>query len=131
VRKAFNFSSNAFLEVQWYLFAAVFLLASGYTLMRNEHVRIDVISGRFTKRTQIIIDVIGICFFLFPFVIVVFGLVMPLAIRAYVTGEMSSNAGGLIRWPMVRDAAARACVAGHPGRVGTHQALRVPAGPDP
>lgn len=100
VRKAFNFSSNAFLEVQWYLFAAVFLLAAGYTLMRNEHVRIDVISGRFSKRTQILIDVIGICFFLFPFVIVVFELVMPLAIRAYVTGEMSSNAGGLIRWPV-------------------------------
>ena len=100
VRKAFNFSSNAFLEVQWYLFAAVFLLASGYTLMRQEHVRIDVISGRFSKRTQIWIDIVGICLFLFPFIVVVMRLALPLVIRAIDTGEMSSNAGGLIRWPV-------------------------------
>jgi TRAP-type mannitol/chloroaromatic compound transport system permease small subunit len=100
VRKAFNFSSNAFLEVQWYLFAAVFLLAAGYTLMRQEHVKIDVISGRFSKRTQIAIDIFGLCFFLFPFVIVVMRLVLPVVLRAYQSGEMSSNAGGLIRWPV-------------------------------
>jgi TRAP-type mannitol/chloroaromatic compound transport system permease small subunit len=100
VRKAFNYSSNGFLEIQWYLFAAVFLLAAGYTLMRQEHVRIDVISGRFSKRTQIWIDIIGLCVFLLPFVVVVTGLVMPLVIRAYTSGEMSSNAGGLIRWPV-------------------------------
>ena len=99
-RKAFDLSSNAFLEIQWYLFAAVFLLASGYTMMRQEHVRIDVISGRFAKRTQIWIDIFGICVFLFPFVYMIIKLAMPLVINAYVTGEMSSNAGGLIRWPV-------------------------------
>ncbi len=100
VRKAFNTSSNGFLEIQWYLFAATFLLASGYTLMRQEHVKIDVISGRFSKRTQVWIDIIGICVFLFPFVIVIIKLAMPLVITAYVTQEVSSNAGGLIRWPV-------------------------------
>ncbi len=99
-RKAFDLSSNAFLEIQWYLFAAVFLLASGYTMLRQEHVKIDVISGRFSKRTQIWIDIVGICVFLFPFIYMIIKLAMPLVINAYVTGEMSSNAGGLIRWPV-------------------------------
>lgn len=100
VRKAFNYSSNGLLEIQWYLFAAVFLLAAGYTLMRQEHVRIDVISGRFSKRVQIWIDIVGLCVFLLPFVVVVMGLVMPLVISSYQSGEMSSNAGGLIVWPV-------------------------------
>ena len=100
MRKAFNMSSNGFLEIQWYLFAAVFLLASGYTLLRQEHVKIDVISGRFSKRTQIWIDIIGICLFLLPFTFMITKLAMPLVINAYVTGEVSSNAGGLIRWPV-------------------------------
>lgn len=100
IRKAFNVSSNAFLEIQWYLFAAVFLLAAGYTLLRQEHVRIDVISGRFSKRVQIWIDIFGICFFLFPFVFMVVKLSIPLVINAYEIKEMSSNAGGLIRWPV-------------------------------
>lgn len=100
MRKAFNMSSNGFLEIQWYLFAAVFLLASGYTLMRQEHVKIDVFSGRFSKRTQIWIDVIGICVFLLPFTFIIIKLSMPLVINAYVTQEVSSNAGGLIRWPV-------------------------------
>ena len=100
VRKAFNMSSNAFLEIQWYLFAAVFLLAAGYTLLRQEHVRIDVVLGRFTKRTQIAIEAVCIVLFLFPFCIAVIDLVWPLVVRAYVSGEMSSNAGGLIRWPV-------------------------------
>ena len=99
-RKAFNLSSNAFLEIQWYLFAGVFLLASGYTLLRQEHVRIDVVSGRFSKRTQIWIDIVGLVRFLFPFIFVVIKLSIPLVTNAYVTGEMSSNAGGLIRWPV-------------------------------
>ena len=99
-RKAFNIGSNAFLEIQWYLFSAVFLLAAGYTLMRQEHVKIDVISGRFSKRTQIYIDLIGLCFFLLPFVFTIIRLAMPLVTNAYLTGEMSSNAGGLIRWPV-------------------------------
>ena len=100
MRKAFNMSSNGFLEIQWYLFAAVFLLASGYTLLRQEHVKIDVISGRFSKRTQIWIDIIGICLFLLPFTFMITKLALPLVINAYVTGEVSSNAGGLIRWPV-------------------------------
>ena len=99
-RKAFNLSSNAFLEIQWYLFAAVFLLAAGYTLMRQEHVKIDVVSGRFSKRTQIYIDLVGLCLFLLPFVFTIIRLSMPLVIYAFVTNEMSSNAGGLIRWPV-------------------------------
>lgn len=100
VRKAFNTSSNAFLEIQWYLFAAVFMLAAGYTLLRQEHVKIDVVVGRFSKRVQIWVDIIGLTFFLMPFVVVVFAMVIPLVINAYTSGEMSSNAGGLIRWPV-------------------------------
>ncbi len=100
MRKAFNMSSNGFLEIQWYLFAAVFLLASGYTLLRQEHVRIDVISGRFSKRTQIWIDIIGLCVFLLPFALIIIRLSMPLVLNAYATQEVSSNAGGLLRWPV-------------------------------
>ena len=100
VRKTLDIGSNAFLELQWYLFAAVFMLGSGYTMMRQEHVRIDVLSGRLSKRAQIWIDIIGITCFLFPFVFMVIKLAMPLVINAYQTGEVSSNAGGLIRWPV-------------------------------
>lgn len=99
-RKAFNMSSNAYLEIQWYLFAAVFLLASGYTMLRQEHVRIDVISGRFSKRTQIWIDIVGLCVFVLPFIYMIIKLAMPLVINAFITKEMSSNAGGLMRWPV-------------------------------
>ena len=99
-RKAFNYSSNAFLEIQWYLFAAVFMLAAGYTLLRQEHVKIDVISARLSKRAQIWIDIVGLCVFLLPFVYMIIKLAMPLVINAIVTGEVSSNAGGLIRWPV-------------------------------
>jgi TRAP-type mannitol/chloroaromatic compound transport system permease small subunit len=88
------------LEIQWYLFAAVFLLAAGYTMLRQEHVKIDVISGRFTKRTQVWIDIIGLAFFVLPLVYTVIHLSLPLAIRSYVMNEYSSNAGGLIRWPV-------------------------------
>jgi TRAP-type mannitol/chloroaromatic compound transport system permease small subunit len=100
VRKAFNFSSNAYLEIQWYLFAAVFLLAAGYTMLRQGHVKIDVISGRFSKRTQIWIDIVGLAFFVMPLVYTVIQLSLPLVIRAYQMNEYSSNAGGLIRWPV-------------------------------
>ena len=99
-RKAFNLSSNAYLEIQWYLFAAVFLLAAGYTLLRQEHVKIDVVSGRLSKRAQIWIDIIGLGVFVLPFVVFIIMLVMPLVTGAYVSQEMSSNAGGLIRWPV-------------------------------
>ncbi|MCW5660141.1 MAG: TRAP transporter small permease subunit [Burkholderiaceae bacterium] len=100
VRKAFDMSSNAFLEIQWYLFAAVFLLAAGYTLLRQEHVKIDVILHRFTRRTQVVVEIFGLLAFLLPFVFAIVDLVWPLVVQAYVSGEMSSNAGGLIRWPV-------------------------------
>ena len=99
IRKVFNNSSNAFLEIQWYLFAAVFLLGAGYTMLRQGHVKIDVILGRFSRRTQIIVECFGIVFFLMPFVFAVIHHVWPLVVNAYVTNEMSENAGGLIRWP--------------------------------
>ena len=100
VRKAFNFSSNGLLEIQWYLFAAIFMLAAGYTLLRQEHVKIDVIAGRFSKRVQVWIEIVGLAVFLLPFAGVVFWMVIPLVVNAYTSGEVSSNAGGLIRWPV-------------------------------
>jgi TRAP-type mannitol/chloroaromatic compound transport system permease small subunit len=100
VRKAFNYSSNAFLEVQWYLFAASFLLAAAFTLLNNEHVRIDVVVGRFSRRVQTWIDIFGFALFLIPMCIAVLFLGMPTVMQAWHSGEMSSNAGGLIRWPV-------------------------------
>lgn len=100
VRKAFDWSSNAFLEVQWYLFAAVFMLGAGYGLLKNSHVRIDFISGMLSPRTRNWIDVGGILLALFPFCVICIYLSWPLFMQAYDTGEMSSNAGGLIRWPV-------------------------------
>ena len=100
IRKVLNVSSNAFLEIQWYFFAAVFLLCAGYTLLRNDHVKIDVVLHLLEKRKQIWVDIIGIIFFLFPFVIAVVVLSWPLFLTALQTGEMSQNAGGLIRWPV-------------------------------
>ena len=98
-RYAFNLSSNAWLELQWYLFAAVFLLCSGYTLLHNEHIRIDVVSSRFSRRTRVWIDIFGTLFFLFPLSITIVCLSWPIFMNAWVSGEISSNAGGLIRWP--------------------------------
>jgi TRAP-type mannitol/chloroaromatic compound transport system permease small subunit len=101
VRKAFNIGSNAFLEIQWYLFAAVFMLGVGYVMLKNAHVRIDFISSRLSKRTNAIIDAIGIVVFTIPLSVIMIDLGWPLFYRAYVSGEMSQNAGGLIRWPVV------------------------------
>jgi TRAP-type mannitol/chloroaromatic compound transport system permease small subunit len=100
VRKVFNTSSNAYLEVQWYLFAGAFLLAAGYTLLNGEHVKIDVISSRLSKRKQIWIDVLGFAFFLAPMCIVILYYATPFFLQGYRSGEVSSNAGGLIRWPV-------------------------------
>lgn len=100
VRKAFNTSSNAYLEVQWYLFAASFLLAAGYTLLNGEHVKIDVIASKLAKRKQIWIDIIGFAFFLTPVCLVILYYGVPFFLQAWRSGEMSSNAGGLIRWPV-------------------------------
>ncbi len=99
-RKVFDIGSNAFLEIQWYLFAAIFLLGAGYTMLRQGHVKIDVILGRFSKRTQIKVEIFGIVCFLFPFVIQVIRLVWPIVVQAYASGELSENAGGLLRWPV-------------------------------
>jgi len=100
VRKLFDISSNSMLEIQWYLFAAVFLLGAGYTMLRQGHVKIDVISGRLPKRTQIVIELFGIAAFLLPFVVIVIYLSWPLVINAMLSSEMSENAGGLLRWPV-------------------------------
>lgn len=99
IRKAFNISSNAWLEIQWYLFAGVFLLGAGYAFLRNVHVRIDFISSKLSKRTNAIIDALGIVVFLIPLCVILIGLSWPLFANAYASGEMSQNAGGLIRWP--------------------------------
>lgn len=99
VRYVFNTSSNAWLEIQWYLFGAIFLLASSYTLRRNEHVRIDVIVGRFSKRTQVWIDVFGFLLFLLPATALILYYAVPFALESLRNQEMSSNAGGLIVWP--------------------------------
>ena len=99
MRYAFHFSSNAFLEIQWYLFGLIFLLCSGFTLLRNEHVRIDLISGRFSKRGQTWIDIFGIIFFLMPMAIAILVLSWPVFMQAFVSNEMSNSPGGLIVWP--------------------------------
>lgn len=100
VRKIFDVSSNSLLEIQWYLFAGVFLLGAGYGLLKNSHVRIDFLASRFSDRTRNWIDVFGILAVLFPFCIVIMNLSWPLFTQALASGEMSQNAGGLIRWPV-------------------------------
>ena len=100
IRKVFNISSNAFLEIQWYLFAAVFMLGSGYAFMKNAHVRIDFISSKFSARGRNIVDVLGIIIFVFPLCYLMIKLSWPVFYNAWVSGEMSSNAGGLVRWPV-------------------------------
>ena len=100
VRKAFNTSSNAYLEVQWYLFAAAFLLAAGYTLLHGEHVKIDVFYSRFSRKTQNWIDIFGFTVFLLPVALAVLWYGVPFFLQGWRSGEMSSNAGGLIRWPV-------------------------------
>ena len=100
VRFIFNYSSNGLLEVQWYLFAAVFLLCSPYTLQKNEHVRIDVLAGKLSPRGQAVIDIIGSLFFLLPMVILILWLSLPLVADSIKINEMSANAGGLLRWPV-------------------------------
>lgn len=99
-RKLFNASSNAFLEIQWYLFAAVFLLAAGYTLLSNEHVRVDILNARMPARTRLWIDLLGTLFFLFPFTLLVLWYGWPYFLLSWSGGEWSLNAGGLILWPV-------------------------------
>jgi TRAP-type mannitol/chloroaromatic compound transport system permease small subunit len=99
IRKAFNISSNAWLELQWYLFGAAFLLAAAYTLKQNEHIRIDIIYGMFSRRVQHWIDLFGHVFFLMPFVILMIYYFVPYVSLSFRSGEVSSSAGGLIIWP--------------------------------
>ena len=100
VRKDFDTSSNAFLDVQRYLFAWSFLIAAGYTLLHREHVRIDVINSRLSKKAQVWIDIIGFACFLTPLCVTILWLSMPVVIQMYQSGEVSGNPGGLIRWPV-------------------------------
>ena len=100
VRKAFDMSSNALLEIQWYLFAAVFMLSAGYGFLKNSHVRIDFISSKLSYRARNWIDVVGILAVLMPFCLIMIALSWPLFTKALASGEMSQNAGGLIRWPV-------------------------------
>lgn len=98
-RYALSIASNAWLELQWYLFAAVFLLCAGYTLLHNEHIRIDVVASRLSRRAQIWIDVFGLTFFLLPISVYMMWSSWPIFMNAWTSGEISGSAGGLIRWP--------------------------------
>lgn len=100
IRKLFSASSNAWLELQWYLFGAMFLLASGYTLLRNDHVRVDVLSSKLSRRHQLWIEVFGVVFFLLPMAILIMVLSWPVFMDSFLENEQSSNAGGLVRWPV-------------------------------
>ena len=99
IRYAFNRSSNAWLEIQWYLFSAVFLFCAGYTLLHNQHVRIDVVVGHLSKRAQAWIDILGTLLFLLPMAVTIMWLSWPVFLDAYRSNEVSTNAGGLIIWP--------------------------------
>src|SRR5919107_3725821 len=100
IRKAFDMSSNAWLELQWYLFGAVFMIAAAYTLQRNEHIRIDIVSGNLSKRTRDWIDLAGHLFFLMPFILLMLWLLVPYVMRSVRSQEMSGSASGLIIWPV-------------------------------
>jgi len=99
MRYTINYSSNAYLEIQWYLFGLIFLSCSGYTLLRNEHIRIDVLSHKLSKRAQTWIDIFGLLFFLMPMAITIMVLSWPVFVHAFQSGEMSNSEGGLIVWP--------------------------------
>jgi len=101
MRKAFSVGSNAYLEIQWYLFAAIFMLGVGYVMLKNGHVRIDFISVRLSARTNAIIDAVGIVVFTIPLAVIMITLGWPVFAQAFTSGEMSQNSGGLIRWPVV------------------------------
>ena len=100
VRKVFDNSSNGWLEIQWYLFAAVFMLGSGFAFLKNAHVRIDFISSKLSDRTNAVIDILGMLLFTVPMCLIFIHLGWPLFTDAWHTGRMSENAGGLIRWPV-------------------------------
>lgn len=99
-RYAFNVSSNAWLEIQWYLFSAIFLLAAGWALKRNAHVRIDVIASRLSANTQAWIEIVGTVFFLMPMALLILYFSWPMFVQSWTGHEVSSDAGGLVRWPV-------------------------------
>lgn len=99
MRYGINYSSNAFLEIQWYLFGLIFLSCGGYTLMRNEHVRIDLLSSKLSRRGQVWVDIFGLLFFLMPISVAVVLRSWPVFVNTWLSGEMSNSAGGLIVWP--------------------------------
>ncbi|OYU19869.1 MAG: C4-dicarboxylate ABC transporter [Rhodobacteraceae bacterium PARR1] len=99
VRKVFSVSSNAWLELQWYLFGAAFLLAAAYTLKQNEHIRIDIVYGLFSRRVQHWIDLFGHLVFLMPFTLLMLWYLVPYVAQSFANGEVSTNSGGLVIWP--------------------------------
>ncbi len=100
VRKAFSVGSNAYLEAQWYLFATMFMLGAGYVLLHDQHVRIDVLASRWSKKVRAWIEVVGLGLILIPMCLVIAWMSLPSVTLAYTTGEVSANPGGLIRWPL-------------------------------
>jgi TRAP-type mannitol/chloroaromatic compound transport system permease small subunit len=100
VRYVFSVSSNAWLELQWYMFAGIVMLGVSYTLKLNEHVRVDVLYARFPPRTAAWVDLLGAIFFLMPAAVLIAWMSWPQFAESFTSGEMSSNAGGLIRWPV-------------------------------
>lgn len=101
IRKLFDVSSNAFLEIQWYLFSAMFLLAAAYTLQKNEHIRIDILASRLSRRGQAKLDIVCGLLFLMPTCVLIVAYGWPMFMDAWTSGEMSADAGGLIRWPVL------------------------------
>jgi TRAP-type mannitol/chloroaromatic compound transport system permease small subunit len=99
-RKLFNLSSNAWLEAQWYLFSAVFLIAAAWTLLDSDHVRVDLLYGRLPRKAQLWIEIIGTLVFLLPFCIITIYLSWPIVTSKFVSGETSNNTGGLLQWPV-------------------------------
>jgi TRAP-type mannitol/chloroaromatic compound transport system permease small subunit len=99
-RYAFSISSNAWLEIQWYMFGAMIMLGASYTLNRNEHVRVDIIYGHLSTRVQIWIDLVGGLLFLLPAMGIIAWLSWPMFYNSYAGNEISGNAGGLVRWPI-------------------------------
>ena len=99
-RYAFSISSNAWLEIQWYMFGALVLLGASYTLKRNEHVRVDIVYSNVSTRRQIAIDIFGGILFLLPATLILAYLSWPVFYNSWAQGEISTNAGGLVRWPM-------------------------------
>jgi TRAP-type mannitol/chloroaromatic compound transport system permease small subunit len=99
IRKAFNISSNAWLELQWYLFGAVFLGCAAYTFLKNEHIRIDIVSSKMSQRYRNTIELVGHILFLMPLCLMMIWYGFPFFYKSYAIGEVSTNAGGLIQWP--------------------------------